>query len=100
MVAGRLLMGDGAPEEGEPGLVQVLQLQAGLHEADDGRGVLAHRQEALSLLQELLPHAVCLQQRHAPAATRARMRASGIGALFMTRCSIATLEQCLPAGLQ
>ena len=57
-----------APQEGEPGVVQAVQLQAGLHEADDGHGVLAQRQKALGLLQVLLPHNVCLQQRHAPAA--------------------------------
>ncbi len=62
-------MVDGAPEEGEPRLVQALQLQAGLHEPDHRDGVLAHCQDALGLLQELLPHAVRLQQRHAPAAT-------------------------------
>ena len=71
-------MVDGAPEEGEPGLVQALQLQAGLHEPNDGDGVLAHRQHAFGLLEELLPHAVRLQQRHAPAATSRCMSTSAL----------------------
>ena len=89
-------MGDGAPEEGEPGLVQALQLQAGLHKADDGHSVLPHRQTALSLLQELLPHAVRLQQCHPPAGMRmhighVRDRPSGVHAFLDTPQVIAKL---------
>ena len=78
---GQSLVGGWAPQQGKPGVVQVLQLQAGLHEAHDRHRVLAHGQQALGLLEVLLPDAVRLQQRHAPAC---RHRTLGLNT---SRCS-------------